>query len=70
MLDRIFDGSLMPHGHCLLWRWDLLFLHLGGDLLTVMAYSLIPFGIFYFLQLFRYFAGSRTLYPSKAWSSR
>ena len=50
MLDRIFDGSLMPHGHCLLWRWDLLFLHLGGDLLTVMAYSLIPFGIFYFLH--------------------
>ena len=50
MLDRIFDGSLMPHGHCLLWRWDLLFLHLGGDLLTVMAYSLIPFGIFYFIH--------------------
>jgi len=50
MLDRIIDGSLMPHGHCLLWRWDLLFLHLGGDLLTVMAYSLIPFGIFYFLH--------------------
>lgn len=50
MLDRIFDGSLMPHGHCLLWRWDLLFLHLGGDLLTTVAYALIPFGIFYFLR--------------------
>ncbi len=50
MFDRLFDGSLMPHGHCLLWRWDLLFLHLGGDLMTVIAYSLIPFGIFYFLR--------------------
>ncbi|MFS1703886.1 GGDEF domain-containing protein [Alteromonas sp. AMM-1] len=50
MFDRLFDGSLMPHGHCLLWRWDLLFLHLGGDLMTVVAYSLIPFGIVYFLR--------------------
>lgn len=50
MLDRLFDGSLMPHGHCLLWRWDLLLLHLGGDFMTVIAYSLIPFGIFYFLH--------------------
>ncbi|MCB4437421.1 GGDEF domain-containing protein [Alteromonas sp. McT4-15] len=49
MFDRLFDGSLMPHGHCLLWRWDLLFLHLGGDLMTVVAYSVIPLGIFYFL---------------------
>ena len=50
MLGRLFDGSLMPHGHCLLWRWDLLFLHLGGDVMTGIAYSLIPFGIFYFLR--------------------
>ena len=32
----------MPHGHCLLWRTDLLFLHVGGDLLTFIAYMLIP----------------------------
>lgn len=32
----------MPHGHCLLWRGDLLFLHVGGDLLTFTAYMLIP----------------------------
>ncbi|WP_338516772.1 GGDEF domain-containing protein [Alteromonas gracilis] len=50
MFERLFDGSLMPHGHCLLWRWDLLFLHLGGDIMTVIAYALIPFGIFYFLS--------------------
>ncbi|NVK57049.1 MAG: diguanylate cyclase [Alteromonadaceae bacterium] len=50
MLDRLFDGSLMPHGHCLLWRGDLLFLHLAGDISTVIAYALIPFAIFYFLH--------------------
>ena len=50
LLDRIFDGSLMPHGHCLLWRGDLLFLHLAGDISTVLAYALIPFGILYFLH--------------------
>ncbi|MDC8832004.1 GGDEF domain-containing protein [Alteromonas gilva] len=50
MFDRIFDGSLMPHGHCLLWRGDLLFLHLAGDISTVLAYALIPVGIFYFIH--------------------
>ncbi|MCU4676691.1 diguanylate cyclase [Catenovulum sp. 2E275] len=49
MLDIITDGSLMPHGHCLLWRWDLLFLHVVGDFLTVLAYGLIPFAIVYFV---------------------
>lgn len=45
MFDRLFDGSLMPHGHCLLWREDLLFLHLGGDILTVLSYAIIPLGL-------------------------
>lgn len=38
MLDDIFDGSFMPHGHCLLWREDLLFMTLVGDGLTFIAY--------------------------------
>ena len=42
LLQRVLDGSLMPHGHCLLWRWDLLFLHVGGDTLTTLAYFAIP----------------------------
>lgn len=42
LLQRMLDGSLMPHGHCLLWRWDLLFLHVGGDTLTTLAYFAIP----------------------------
>lgn len=41
-LDTLLDGSLMPHGHCLLWRGDLLLLHVGGDALTVFSYFAIP----------------------------
>jgi diguanylate cyclase (GGDEF)-like protein len=35
----------MPHGHCLLWRTDLLILHVGGDTLTFIAYMLIPIAL-------------------------
>ncbi len=44
-IDKLLDGSFMPHGHCLLWRPDLLFLHVGGDILTVIAYALIPLAL-------------------------
>jgi len=42
LLDTLLDGSLMPHGQCLLWRPDLLLLHVGGDLMTLVAYFTIP----------------------------
>ena len=44
-LKFVFDGSLMPHGHCLMWRTDLLFLHLAGDIATVIAYFAIPIAL-------------------------
>lgn len=50
MLDALFDGSFMPHGHCLLWRADLLFLTLAGDGLTVIAYGLIPVALIYIVK--------------------
>lgn len=40
--ERLLQGNLMPHGQCLLWRPDLLLMHVGGDLLTVVAYFTIP----------------------------
>jgi diguanylate cyclase (GGDEF)-like protein len=43
LIDKLFDGSFMPHGHCFLWREDLLFLHVAGDVTTALAYILIPF---------------------------
>ena len=42
LIDRLVDGSLMPHGYCLLWRADLVFLHFSGDLITALAYFSIP----------------------------
>lgn len=38
-------GSLqafMPHGMCYMWRWDMLALHVGSDLLIAGAYFSIP----------------------------
>ncbi|OBP16225.1 histidine kinase [Rheinheimera sp. SA_1] len=66
IIKEIFNGNFMPHGHCLLWRGDLLFLHVGGDLLTFTAYTLIPIALvklvksrddFRFNWLFLMFAG-------------
>ncbi|MCC5452737.1 GGDEF domain-containing protein [Rheinheimera sp. UJ51] len=44
-INDLFNGSFMPHGHCLLWRTDLLILHVGGDLMTFVAYMLIPLAL-------------------------
>ena len=32
----------MPHGMCYMWRWDLLLLHVGSDVLIAAAYFSIP----------------------------
>lgn len=32
----------MPHGHCFLWRKDLLILHVGSDIITGICYFIIP----------------------------
>lgn len=42
LITDLLNGDFMPHGHCLLWRPDLLSLHAGGDLLTLVAYFAIP----------------------------
>ncbi|WP_430009903.1 GGDEF domain-containing protein [Methylophaga lonarensis] len=48
--DKLLDGSFMPHGHCLLWLPDLLFLHVTGDALTVIAYFVIPTALVYLVN--------------------
>lgn len=42
ILDYILNDAFMPHGYCLGWQKDLLFMMLLGDGLTVIAYSIIP----------------------------
>ncbi len=43
-------AAFMPHGYCLLWRPDLVALHVAGDGLTALAYFLIPAAILHFLK--------------------
>ena len=50
MFEKFIDGNFMPHGHCFLWRSDLLFLHVAGDMLTAISYGLIPLGLVYIVR--------------------
>jgi PAS domain S-box-containing protein len=43
-------ASFLPHGYCLLWRPDLVAMHVIGDGLTALAYFLIPGSILWFLH--------------------
>jgi PAS domain S-box-containing protein len=43
------DG-FMPHGHCYLWRPQLVWLHVISDALTALAYTSIPFTLLYFIR--------------------
>jgi signal transduction histidine kinase len=40
--EWISEAGFMPHGHCYLWRADLLWLHTGSDLSIALAYYSIP----------------------------
>ncbi|GGA35877.1 PAS domain-containing sensor histidine kinase [Sphingomonas psychrolutea] len=42
--------TFMPHGMCLLWRPELMFLHIASDALIAAAYFVIPFGIAHFVR--------------------
>lgn len=71
-LSELFNGAYMPHGHCFLWRRDLLLMHVGGDVATAAAYFVIPAalvklvrtrvdlafnGVFIMFALFIFFCG-------------
>src|SRR5690606_17569095 len=43
-------GNFMPHGHCFLWRSDLLSLHVISDALIVVSYFLIPIFIYRYMR--------------------
>jgi len=49
-LERILDSStLSPHGICLLWEPELIWLHVVSDALIAMAYFSIPFALAIFV---------------------
>ncbi len=42
--------TFMPHGMCLLWKPELMLLHISSDALIAAAYFVIPFGIARFVR--------------------
>lgn len=49
-INEIVEGNFMPHGHCLLWRTDLLLMHVVSDVIITLAYFIIPFALVYFVH--------------------
>jgi PAS domain S-box-containing protein len=50
-LERIFDpADLAPHGICLLWRPELIWLHVLSDSVTALAYFSIPIALATFVS--------------------
>ncbi len=43
-------ADFMPHGHCYLWRPDVLWLHVGSDALIAGSYYAIPIALAYFVR--------------------
>src|SRR5437868_416259 len=51
LLTKLFSSDgFMPHGHCYLWRPDLVWLHTLSDGLTALAYTIIPITLLYFVR--------------------
>lgn len=40
----------MPHGHCMLWQKELIWLHVGSDLVIAASYYSIPIALVYFVH--------------------
>jgi PAS domain S-box-containing protein len=49
-LDWLLPTNFMPHGHCYLWRTDVLWLHVGSDALIAASYYAIPVALVYFVR--------------------
>lgn len=41
-LQQFINPTFMPHGHCYLWRPDILWTHVASDVAIGIAYYLIP----------------------------
>jgi PAS domain S-box-containing protein len=51
LMQQWLGASLfIPHGHCYLWKPELVGLHLFSDALTALAYYSIPLTLFYFVR--------------------
>ena len=46
----LFTEDLVPHGYCLAWKPEILWLHVGADALIALAYYSIPITLWYFVR--------------------
>lgn len=44
------SGPFIPHGHCYLWKTELVWLHILSDAVIALAYYSIPSTLFYFVN--------------------
>ncbi len=49
-LKNLFGSDFMPHGHCYLWRPELVWLHALSDGLIAVSYYFIPLALMYFVR--------------------
>ncbi len=49
-LEDLFRSDYMPHGHCYLWKPEILWLNVSSDLLIALSYFTIPLAIYYFVK--------------------
>ncbi|AFZ18018.1 hybrid sensor histidine kinase/response regulator [Allocoleopsis franciscana] len=51
VLKNLFTSrAFIPHGHCYLWKPELVWLHVMGDALIAIAYYSIPIALVYFVR--------------------
>ncbi|ROM74142.1 histidine kinase [Pseudomonas brassicacearum] len=50
LLALLTDKRFMPHGHCYMWRPDLLWTNVIADGLITLSYVTIPFTLIYFIH--------------------
>ncbi|MCJ8203636.1 HAMP domain-containing sensor histidine kinase [Pseudomonas sp. RGM2987] len=50
LLALLTDNRFMPHGHCYMWRPDLLWTNVIADGLITLSYITIPFTLIYFIH--------------------
>lgn len=49
-LESLFDTGYMPHGHCYLWKPEILWLNVISDSMIAFAYFSIPVILYYFVK--------------------
>lgn len=50
ILKNFNSQQFIPHGHCYLWKTDLVWLHIMSDSLIALAYYSIPITLVYFVR--------------------